>query len=70
MHGGVSVSGNRLAIGLVFRNVVGEAFYCDTIHRLLNTKDHTSYDYLYLNNEFNGDKFQSDICTTFINRFH
>ena len=65
MHSGVSVSGDILAIGLVFRNVVGEASYCDTTHRMLNTNIHTTYDYAYLHNEFDGDIFHSHLCTKF-----
>ena len=48
MHGRVSVSDNRLAIGLVFRNVVGEAYYYDTTHMVLDINNHTTYDYAYL----------------------
>ena len=70
MHGRVSVSGNRLAIGLIFRNVAGEASYCDTTHKMLNTNDYTTYDFSYLHNEFDGDTFHSDLCTNFINQFY
>ena len=70
MYGGVSDSDDRLAIGLILRNVVGEVSYYDTTHRMLNTNDHTRYDYSYLKNEFDRDTFQSDLCTKFSKQFY
>ena len=70
MYGRVSVSDDRLAIGLVFRDMFGEASYCDTTRRMLNTNDHTRYNYTYLHNEFDRDTFQSDLCTKFTKQFH
>ena len=36
VHGGVSVMGDKLSFGLVFRYVMGEVTYSPTIHRMRN----------------------------------
>ena len=69
LHGGVSVKGCQLSIGLVFRVVDYDATYDDETDRMITNQlhDESKYDKLYDN--FDTDLFHSNLFNTYFNRF-
>ena len=69
LHGGVSVKGCQLSIGLVFRVVDYEATYDNETDRMITNQlhDESKYDKLYDN--FDTDLFHSNLFNAYFNRF-
>ena len=70
MHGGVSVTGNKLAYGLVYRRVVGRARYDNATNRMIQDSAENSIDYAHLHDEFDGTKFHDNLSSTYLNLFY
>ena len=70
MHGGVSVTGNKLAYGLVYRRVVGRARYDNATNRMIQHMAETPIDYAYLHDEFDGTQFHENLSSRHLNLFY
>ena len=69
LHGGVSVKGCKLSIGLVFRVVDYEATYDDITDRMKTKQCHDESKYENLYDNFDTDLFHSNFSNAYFNRF-
>ena len=70
MHGGVSVTGDKLSYGLVFRKVIGRALFDESTHRMVVESDTIHTDYTHLHDKFDGSAFHSALSSKYLNRFY
>ena len=70
LHGGVNVSGDKLAFGFVYRFVMGQASYSDITHRMLTTDAVPNDDYNKLYNKVVQENFMNNLRTSYINKFY
>ena len=70
LHGGVSVTRDNLAYGLVYRKVVGITAYDLTTNKMLQQTSIDSPDYSDLHDQFNGSKFHSNLCSRYLDKFY
>ena len=70
LHGGVSVTQDKLAYGLVFRKVVGIAAYDLNTNKMLQQTVIDTPDYSDLHDQFNGSQFHSNLCSSYLDKFY
>ena len=70
LHGGVSVTGDKLSFGLVFRYVMGEVTYSQTTHRMQNIITGSQYNYGNLYDNFDQGQFITNLRLSYINTFY
>ena len=70
LHGRVSVTGDKLAYGLVFRKVIGRALFDESTHRMVVESDTIHTDYTHLHDKFDGSAFHSALSSKYLNRFY
>jgi len=68
-HGGVSVKGSQLSVGLVFRLVDYETSYNEITDRMITSKLKVENEYDKLYDTFDSDLFHSKLYHAYINRF-
>ena len=69
LHGGVSVKGCQLSVGLVFRVFDYKAAYNESTDRMITTGSHNKDKYVKLYETFDTDLFSSNLFNAYINRF-
>ena len=69
MHGGVSVTGDKLSMGLVYRVVDCEEAYCSSTQTLMIEHDIPKNYYSALYFFFDKDGFSSNLFCSYIQRF-
>ena len=70
LHGGVNVTGDKLAFGFVYRYVMGQGSYSDTTHRMVTTDTNTVHDYNYLYNDVAQDNFITNLRAAYMNNVY
>ena len=70
LHGGVSITGDKLSFGLVFRYVMGKASYSPTTHRMTSDNKQSKIDYSHLYEKCDPNDFITKLRTSYTDKFY